>query len=384
MAVLCRNCSGKLIFNPASQKLECAACGSSFRPEDVQDVYAEIHAKYYDARVYTCEHCGAEVVTSDSEVSTFCVYCGNPAIVFSRISKQYKPDGIIPFSVTKQDAIKYVNLKFRRNLLVPKEVMDKLVPENVRGIYVPYWVINAKFTESDMLSGYVKKGKRSEKRYYLRSGSVNLKNVPIDGSNMLNDNTSMKLEPFYLEDTRDFDEDYLNGFYSNTSDTSYQDLRESAAFRCHKLFADDAAKTVQAKDVKVEDAIYWVDIQDDPLYLMMPVWFFTFKYEGKPYTILINGQTGKVVGTMPWVSKRLKTIAVSAFVITLIIFAAAFYGMLTNAGGTRYVSNHVLAALTAFASYVFVNSLVGIKRIFTNLKLTQLEDIFTYVKKRQG
>ena len=127
-----------------------------------------------------------------------------------------------------------------------------------------------------------------------------------------------------------------------------------------------------------------MDIQDDPLYLMMPVWFFTFKYEGKPYTILINGQTGKVVGTMPWVSKRLKTIAVSAFVITLIIFAAAFYGMLTNAGGTRYVSNYVLAALTAFASYVFVNSLVGIKRIFTNLKLTQLEDIFTYVKKRQG
>ena len=384
MAVLCRNCSGKLIFNPASQKLECAACGSSFRPEDVQDVYAEIHAKYYDARVYTCEHCGAEVVTSDSEVSTFCVYCGNPAIVFSRISKQYKPDGIIPFSVTKQDAIKYVNLKFRRNLLVPKEVMDKLVPENVRGIYVPYWVINAKFTESDMLSGIVKKGKRSEKRYYLRSGSVNLKNVPIDGSNMLNDNTSMKLEPFYLEDARDFDEDYLNGFYSNTSDTSYQDLRESAAFRCHKLFAGDAVKTVQAKDVEVEDAIYWVDIQDDPLYLMMPVWFFTFKYEGKPYTILINGQTGKVVGTMPWVSKRLKTIAVSAFVITLIVFVAAFYGMLTNAGGTRYVSNHVLAALTAFASYVFVNSLVGIKRIFTNLKLTQLEDIFTYVKKRQG
>ena len=384
MAVLCRNCSGKLIFNPASQKLECAACGSSFRPEDVQDVYAEIHAKYYDARVYTCEHCGAEVVTSDSEVSTFCVYCGNPAIVFSRISKQYKPDGIIPFSVTKQDAIKYVNLKFRRNLLVPKEVMDKLVPENVRGIYVPYWVINAKFTESDMLSGIVKKGKRSEKRYYLRSGSVNLKTVPIDGSNMLNDNTSMKLEPFYLEDARDFDEDYLNGFYSNTSDTSYQDLRESAAFRCHKLFAGDAVKTVQAKDVEVVDAIYWVDIQDDPLYLMMPVWFFTFKYEGKPYTILINGQTGKVVGTMPWVSKRLKTIAVSAFVITLIIFAAAFYGMLTNAGGTRYVSNHVVAALTAFASYVFVNSLVGIKRIFTNLKLTQLEDIFTYVKKRQG
>ncbi len=35
MAVLCSNCSGKLIFNPASQQLECAACGSKFYPEDV-------------------------------------------------------------------------------------------------------------------------------------------------------------------------------------------------------------------------------------------------------------------------------------------------------------------------------------------------------------
>lgn len=384
MAVLCSNCSGRLIFNPASQKLECAACGSSFRPEDIQDIYANVHSKYYDTRVYTCGHCGAEVVTSDSEVSTFCVYCGNPAIVFSRISKEYKPDGIIPFSVTKEDAIRYVKLKFRKNLTVPKEVMDKLVPDNVRGIYVPYWVINARFTETDMLSGMVKRGKHSEKRYYLRSGNVNLKNVPIDGSKLLNDSTSLKLEPFYLEDAKDFDEDYLNGFYSNISDTSYQELRESAAFRCHKLYGDDVVKTVEARDVKIDDSIYWVDIQDDPLYLMMPVWFFTFKYEGKPYTILINGQTGKVVGTMPWVTSRVKMISVTAFVITLIIFAASFYGMLTNVGGTRGISNHILAALTLFSTYVFANSIAGLKRIKTNLKLTQSEDIFTYVKKRQG
>ena len=44
MAVLCANCSGKLIFNPASQKLECAACGSRFDPEDVKDINADAHS----------------------------------------------------------------------------------------------------------------------------------------------------------------------------------------------------------------------------------------------------------------------------------------------------------------------------------------------------
>ena len=46
MAVLCSNCAGKLIFNPATQRLECATCGSSFRPEDVEDKNAELHSKY--------------------------------------------------------------------------------------------------------------------------------------------------------------------------------------------------------------------------------------------------------------------------------------------------------------------------------------------------
>ena len=59
MAVLCKNCAGRLIFNPASQKLECEGCGSSYSPEDVEDIYAEAGSKYYDTRVYTCSHCGA-------------------------------------------------------------------------------------------------------------------------------------------------------------------------------------------------------------------------------------------------------------------------------------------------------------------------------------
>ena len=382
MAVLCSNCSGKLIFNPASQKLECAACGRSFAPEDVNDVYADVHSKYYDTRVYSCSHCGAEVITSDSEVSTFCVYCGNPAIVFSRISKEYRPDGIIPFQVTREDAIKYIKIKLRKhNPVVPKEARDKLTPDNIRGIYIPYWVINAKFSETDYISGFIRENGSSEKRYFIRSGDVFLKNVPIDGSKMLNDNFSRKLEPFYLEEAKVFDEDYLNGFYSNVSDTTYQELRESAAERCHLLFSEDAINSIGAKDVKLEDTIYWVDIQDNPVYMMMPVWFFTYNFSGKPYTMLVNGQTGKVVGTMPWDKKRVKTIAVTSFIASFILFASFFLLALFRFAGGFF--SYAMVAMTVFAILVFVRSIIGLQRIKKNLKLTQSEDIFRFVKKRQ-
>ena len=34
-------------------------------------------------------------------------------------------------------------------------------------------------------------------------------------------------------------------------------------------------------------------------YAMVPVWILTTKYEGKPYTFMMNGQTGKFVGSLP-------------------------------------------------------------------------------------
>ena len=383
MAVLCGNCSGRLIFNPATQKLECAACGSSFRPEEVQDLNAEIHSKYYDTRVYICSHCGAEVVTSDTEVSTFCVYCGNPAIVFNRISKEYRPDGIVPFSITKEDAIKYIILKFRKNLTVPKEVMDKVVPENIRGIYIPYWIVNAHFYEADYIVGYVKHGKQSEKTYYQRSGEVALKNLPVDGSKMLNDDVSSRLEPFYLEDSKVFDEDYLNGFYSNVSDTSYYELRESAAGIIHKIYAEDVLKTVRADDLRIDDCMYWVDIHDNPLYMMFPVWFFTFKYNGKPYTILVNGQTGKVVGTMPWVTKRITAVAVCTCVLMMAIFSFLIVGAFNDAMTFSGIYRQLFYVFFVFGSGLFARSVVGLKKIKKNLRLTQSEDIFKFVKKRQ-
>lgn len=384
MAALCTNCSGKLIFNPASQKLECVSCGSKFHPEDVADKDAKLHAKYYNTRVYTCIHCGAEVITSDTEVSTFCVYCGNPAIVFSRISQEYRPDGLIPFKITREQACSNISSKFFKNPLVPNEVKSKLSTDNIRGIYIPYWIFNANYTEADYLSGEVGSGKSKSTHYFSRAGDVELTNVPVDGSKILDDDASCKLEPFYLEEAKDFDEDYLNGFYSNMSDLTYFDLKNSAAERCHKLFADEIMHSVNAKNVKIIDFIRWIDILDDPLYMMMPVWFFTFKYKEKPYTILVNGQTGKVIGTMPWIIKRVVWLSIAVTLAVMALVAAVYIGMLSGRFGTLTpFMTFVIAGMMILSATGFGQGLAGLIRIRKNLKLTQDKGIFKYVKRRQ-
>ncbi len=385
MAVICKNCAGKLIFNPASQKLECNTCGSSYRAEDVEDIYASKGTKYYDTRVYVCSHCGAEVITSDTEASTFCVYCGNPAIVFSRISREYRPDGIIPFKITNEQAISNIRQKFLKNPIISRDVIGKLTPENIRGIYVPYWIINADFTEADWIKGEVKRGKSSVTKYYSRAGELTYRNIPIDGSRILNDETSRKLEPFYLPESTDFDEDYLNGFYSNTSDLTFFDLRKSAAERCHALYAEEVVKTVKgARNVKIVDSIYHLNLHDDPVYMMMPVWFFTFKHKDKPYTVLVNGQNGKVVGTMPWERKRVWAIAISMFLLIMAIVGLSYASLTTKElKAFRFFSSQGLPVIMGLGMMFFTIGGTGLSRIFKNLRLTQSEAIFNFVKKRQ-
>ena len=164
----------------------------------------------------------------------------------------------------------------------------------------------------------------------------------------------------------------------------YNDLRNSAAYRCHKLYEDEIVKTVKASDVKILDSIYWVDIHDDPIYMMMPVWFFTFKYDDKPYTVLVNGQSGKVVGTMPWQKKKIWGIGISVFLIVQLLCLFLTWAVFNHFLGLSQIFAWAIAAILVGSSYFSVQGAAGIKRIMKNLKLTQSEAIFKYVKRRQG
>ena len=130
MATLCKNCSHALVFDPAKQKMFCSACGSTFTPEEVEseskqfredlkaEEMSEVHggdkSQYMDCYVYACSECGGEIIINGTEASTTCVYCGNPNVVFSRIAKQKCPEFVMPFSVTKDEAIRRAREQIRK------------------------------------------------------------------------------------------------------------------------------------------------------------------------------------------------------------------------------------------------------------------------------
>lgn len=130
MITQCKNCAGQLVFDPAKQMLVCDHCGSEFKPEEfdvsekiplweqkaesMNDVYGTDSKEFMDCYVYTCHTCGGEVIINGSEASTKCIYCGSSTVVFNRISKHKRPKYIIPFKISKEDAVESIRQRFKR------------------------------------------------------------------------------------------------------------------------------------------------------------------------------------------------------------------------------------------------------------------------------
>jgi len=405
MATLCRNCSHPLVFDPAKQKMYCSSCGSSFLPEEVeaeskeyrQDLRAESMESIYntkdkdlmDCYVYSCSECGGEIIINGTEASTTCVYCGNSNVVFSRIAKQKCPEFVMPFSITKEKAIELVHKKINSGLFIPKEIKNFSI-DCIRGIYLPYWIINASYTNAAVIEGQVRSGKSTVTRYFGRAGKLKLTRFPIDASLALSDESSSRLEPFELSHLKPFDEDYLAGFYSNVSDVTYIDLKRATLKRAEEFFAKEAMDDVRASRKKIVSSIPSVKIENNMVYAMLPAWFITFKYKGKPNTILVNGDTGKVVCALPW-NKGLfysllftfgavaTTAAYFVFRYTLPVF---FMGRSSSSSSDS--RGKIIAFLVAGIIALFSVGIRKIIKVVKNIQLTQDKKMFNFTKKRQG
>ncbi len=398
MATLCKNCGHALVFDPTSQKLVCDACGGAFAPEEIEaesmpyredleavsaeKAYGEKSADTMDCYVYTCSECGGEIIINGTEASTTCVYCGNPNVVFSRISKQKRPELVLPFAITREKAIELVHKKIDKGLFIPKDIKH-FKPECVRGIYIPYWIVNADYMNAVVVSGQVKRGKYTVTRYYGRAGEMHIKNLPIDASRVLTNESSFRLEPYDLTWLKPFDEDYLAGFYSNVSDVVYGDLRRAALGRANEYFAEEALGDIHdgASNKKIISSHPSIRLDRDMVYAMLPAWFITFRYKGKPNTILVNGQSGKVVCGLPWNKILFYTLLVLTGVIVTVaafLLLREILPLLGKIDGRSFVL--VIAGIAA----LFVTGFGKMKKVIENIKRTQDKDIFDFTKKRQG
>ena len=95
----CPSCKAPLLFDPELGKWKCNYCESVFSLEELENknVKVEVNDDNVNYDHYICKNCGAEIIAEENTAATFCLYCGNTAIIKERLSGDFKPSKVIPF-----------------------------------------------------------------------------------------------------------------------------------------------------------------------------------------------------------------------------------------------------------------------------------------------
>ena len=220
----CPACTGPLRFDSATGKLQCDFCGSSYEVAEIEKLYAEKDAQAAGAfrqaeeqaaadgewtsasgsdwgadaeklRVYSCPSCGAELICDETTSASSCPYCGNNTIVPGQFSGALKPDYVLPFKLDKAAAVAALKKHYGGKKLLPKAFSNENHIEEVKGVYVPFWLYDGS-AEVDVrchgtkVSGYstARENVTVTNHYDVRrAGTVRFERVPVDASSKMPD-----------------------------------------------------------------------------------------------------------------------------------------------------------------------------------------------------
>ena len=321
----CPCCDGGVPFDVTVQKMKCSYCDAEFDVDTLMAYQKELAEQGQDdmswsaagqewtedettgLRSYVCSTCAGEIVGDATLGATECPFCGNPVVLKGQFEGALKPDLVIPFKLDKKAAMEALKKHYSGKPLLPKIFKDENRVQEVKGIYVPFWLF-----EADANANIRYKATRvrtwSDRDYYYtetqhyavtRGGSVGFSWVPVDGSTKMEDTLMESIEPFNISEAVDFKTAYLSGFLADKYDVSAEESIRRANTRVRRSTEDAFAATVQGYSTVVPENSDIRLKNGKAKYALYPVWILNTMWNGNKYTFAMNGQTGKLVGDLP-------------------------------------------------------------------------------------
>lgn len=367
----CPACTGPLSFDPASGRLACDYCDSSFSVEEIEALYADKDARAAQnmaeaerkreqekaggkspdeswdlsglssdwgaeaasMRAYNCPSCGAELICEASTAATSCPYCGNPTVVPGRFAGALRPDCLIPFKLKKDEAIAALKRHYAGKILLPKEFKDENHLEEIKGVYVPFWLFDTQAAAEASYEATRSRRYQSgdceliETLHYdvFRAGSMNFERIPVDASSKMPDDYMDSIEPFNYEDLTDFSTAYLPGYLADKYDLKADECSPRAESRAAATVLDSLRATVSGYE-SVSDKDHSVHLTRGELkYALLPVWLLSTRWNGQNYLFAMNGQSGKFVGNLPVDHKKKWLLFAAVYGAAALLTAAAVF-----------------------------------------------------------
>ena len=322
----CPCCGGAISFDSKIQKMKCPYCDTEFEMETLKEYEEELQNEQADdmnwdsadnrewqegeqegLRSYICKSCGGEIVGDANTAAAACPFCGNPVVMTEQLSGMLRPDYVIPFKVDKKAAKEGLMKHLSGKILLPKVFKDQNHIDEIKGIYVPFWLFDAdvqakmRYKATKIRSWSDSEYDYTETRFYSvhRGGSIGFEYVPVDGSSKMPDDLMESIEPYRFADAVDFQTAYLAGYLADKYDVAEEECQKRANERIKRSTEEAFADTVNGYATVVPEGGSVQLENGNAKYTLCPVWILNTTWQGKKYLFAMNGQTGKFVGDLP-------------------------------------------------------------------------------------
>lgn len=353
----CDTCGGDMHFAPERSALECPHCGAEQEIEghatpwggsaiseiDLRKGLQQSLSEDYTEEVQTiaCDNCGAHVEYDPETHATECPFCATPVVTGAATERLIKPRAVLPFALSEPAARKAMTDWLGSLWFAPGGLQEYARKGRaLDGIYVPYWTYDAdtksRYTGQRGTVYYVEKqvrvmvdGKaqmRTRREQKIRWTNVRgrvarfFDDVLVLASQSLPKRYTDNLAPWDLTALEPYVPQYLAGFRSEAYTVPLEDgLQEARAIMNRQIERDvrfdiggDRQK-ISTLDTQVSGETF--------KHILLPVWMAAYKYRGKTYRFVVNGQSGRVQGERPWSWVK---IALAVVAVALIALAVGF------------------------------------------------------------
>lgn len=348
----CPNCGAPLEFNVDTQKFDCKFCNSEFSHDEILKLFSDNENQPLDkpeptpvseseisefcdnTSLYQCPNCGAQVIADNLTSSTRCHFCHTPVILTGRLSGEYRPSKMIPFQIQRSEAENKFLEWTKKKKFLPKNFRSEGTLSEITGLYVPFWLGDAlisvkleaecKKTHSWRGGGRIYTNTKIYSAY--RDADVKYEGIPADGSSKIDDKLMENLEPFDYSKMIPFSMSYLSGYVAEKYDVNKEETYGRIQLRSEGNSVEYIKKQIAGySSVAIKNA--QTQIQALTLdYALLPIWFLTYNHKGVNYYFAINGQTGKMSGSLPiWWAKFFALFIPISILIAGIIFGGGMF-----------------------------------------------------------
>ena len=315
----CPSCASNIFYQPEVQGMVCRNCGNIYNPSTLEKMgslgYTIEHDYTGDNDIseddrkrheIVCDSCGATMIADENMMSTMCPFCGSPALITRRMTREFKPDYIVPFKIDRQTAENNMKQWLKTRKMTPGGFKTKSRLTKMMPVYVPFWILDCAVNTDIFGTGkkYRRNGDGADVFSVRAKANYYVKGVPFDASLKIANKLMEAIEPFDYSEMVKFDNRYLQGFYADKYDQRPTEIMDRFIKRLDRIsleMSDSISAKYDEFEPSPEKTFTWMN-ELSIKYCLLPVWFMTVEFAGRNYQFAVNGQTGEASGQAPTTS----------------------------------------------------------------------------------